>query len=70
MKNRITKPKRDVVAAAAKKMTAEATGVSTREVQYVLNGDRENQKVVSAYMEIHEGMNLLKKQVELLVPFF
>ncbi len=61
--------KRDVKRAATVKETAEATGVSTRYVNMVMNGERENESVVSVFMELTEGKSLLLDAVKKLVPF-
>jgi DNA-binding LacI/PurR family transcriptional regulator len=61
--------KKDVRRAATIKDTADVVGVSTRQVQRVLAGDQENEKVVAVYMEISERKNELLEQVKMLVPF-
>lgn len=61
--------KKDVRRAAIIKDTAEVVGVSQRQVQRVLAGNQENEKVVSVFMEISERKNALLKEVKMLVPF-
>jgi len=61
--------KRDVIRAATVKDTAEVTGVSPRFVNMVMNGERDNEVVVSVFMELQEGRNLLLQSVKKLVPF-
>lgn len=64
------KPKnRDVERAARVKKVARIAGVTEREVRNVLKGDRNNEKIISAYMEILEGENALMEAVKQLIPF-
>lgn len=58
----ITK-RRDVPA-----LVAQIHNVSPRYVRYVLNGDRENKKILATYMEIVEQDNLLLEAVKKAVP--
>ena len=60
---------RDVRRAATIKETAEVIGVSTRHVQRVLSGDRENDKVIMVFMELTEKKSELLEEVKKLVPF-
>lgn len=62
--------KRDAINAARVIKTAECVGVSTSLVQKVIRGDRNNDKVLSVFMEIQEGENALLEQVKKLVPFY
>lgn len=59
----------DVSRAATIKETATLVGVSQRHVQLVMNGDRQNDKIVEVFMEITEGKNLLLQEVKKLIPF-
>lgn len=58
-----------MIRAATVKDTAEVTGVSPRFVNMVMNGERDNEVVVSVFMELQEGRNLLLQSVKKLVPF-
>ena len=65
----MSKKNRDVRRAANIDYTAELTGVDKRSVQRVLAGDQRNERILSTYMEIDEGINLLLQSVKQLVPF-
>lgn len=69
MKNLSNKKNRDVRRAAIIDCTAEVRGVSKRSVQRVLSGDQTNERILSTYFDIDEGLNLLLQNVKLLVPF-
>lgn len=49
-----SKNKRSARRAAIIKDTADIIGVSTRQVQHVLNGARENEVILGTFMEINE----------------
>lgn len=66
MNNRI---KRNSETATRVKRTAEICGVSTRHVYRVIIGDRVDQEVLTVYMQLAEGENLLLKSVKEAVPF-
>lgn len=51
------------------KKVAEIMGVSTSKVYKVLSGDREDEEVFSAYMDLKEGVNDLVEAVKKIVPF-
>lgn len=51
------------------KETALTCGVNERYVRYVINGERENETVMSTYMALAEGSNKLLDEVKKLVPF-
>ena len=55
--------------AANVKDTAELVGVSTSLVQKVLRGERENETVLTVFMELSERKNLLLDEVKKLIPF-
>ena len=59
----------DVSRAATIKETAQLVGVSQHYVRMILNGKRENDKIMEVFMEITEGKNLLLQEVKKLVPF-
>lgn len=65
--------KRDSETATRVKRTANICGVSRRTVYRVINGneaDKETaEKILSVYMQLSEGENLLLKAVEKAVPF-
>ena len=61
--------KRDIIRAARITKTADLVGVSKRAVQLVLNGDRNNETVMTVFMELQEGENKLLQEVKKLVPF-
>lgn len=61
--------KREAFKASLAQKTARIARVSTRYVRMVINGDRENQQVMSVYMQLLEGENKLLAQVKELVPF-
>ena len=69
MKSQPNKKNRDVRRAAIIDYTAELTGVNKRSVQRVLTAEQTNERILSTYMEIDEGINLLLQSVKLLVPF-
>ncbi|RTL47227.1 MAG: hypothetical protein EKK39_14755 [Sphingobacteriales bacterium] len=60
---------RDVKRAALVKKTAELMGVSQRYVNMVLAGERDSDCIISCYMELLEGENLLLEKVRQLLPF-
>lgn len=62
--------KRDAIGAATVIRTAEITGVSERYVRYVLDGKRNNEEVLTVYMELMDGQNKLMQAVKQLVPFY
>lgn len=49
--------------------TADITGYKMRYVYMVLQGIRENEAVLTVYMELKEGHNKLLEAVKQLVPF-
>ncbi|MBS1642371.1 MAG: hypothetical protein JSR11_07795 [Bacteroidetes bacterium] len=59
---------RDTIRAARVKKTAGIIGVSERTVRRVINGDTDNENVMSAFMLITEGENKLLNEVKKLVP--
>ena len=61
--------KRDAKKAATVKDTAELVGVSERQVRRVLDGEHENEKVISVFMTLTEGNNRLLEEVRQLIPF-
>jgi hypothetical protein len=63
------KKNRDVLRAALVGITAELTDRSPRFVNYVLSGTRKNEAVLTVYMELSEGSNLLMQAVKSLLPF-
>jgi hypothetical protein len=63
------KGNRDTVRAAKIKLTSEIVRVSDRQVQRVLNAERVNEKVVSVYMYLDEGMDKLVKEAQRICPF-
>ena len=65
---------RDAQLASRVKKIADKRGVSKRLVYMVLNGDRENEAILSDFMELQEQEDelwkkLMHKQVNDLVPF-
>jgi hypothetical protein len=64
------KRNRDPINYARVIKTAECVGVSTSLVTKVINGERNNDKVLSTFMELQEGENALLDAVKKLVPFF
>ncbi len=68
-KNKENIKKRDAVLTSRVKKTAEITGVSNRYVRMIINGERQNEDVLSTYMFIQEGENKLLREAKLLVPF-
>lgn len=58
------KGKRDLVIAARRKKCAQMTGVTVRHVRRILNGECENDLVVSVYMELVEGEKALETQIK------
>ncbi len=70
MSKKLTKVKaRDAEKAARVKKTAKLTGVTTKQVYRVINGDQKNEAVLLTYMEFSEGENLLLEAVKRAVPF-
>lgn len=63
------KGKRDARKRATVLETAEIAGVSVSLVEKVLKADRNNEKVLSVFMEITERHNELLQDVKDLVPF-
>ncbi len=63
------KRNRDTINAARVIKTAECVGVSPRYVNYVINGERNNETVLSAFEMIAKGENKLLDEVKKLVPF-
>jgi len=61
--------KRDTEKAARILKTARIAGVTPRSVERVLNQEQQNQKVMTIYMELLEGENVLVQAVKELVPF-
>ena len=61
--------KRDAATAARVKKVADIHKVSTRLVYYVIDGERENEAIMTTYMEFVEGENRLLEEVKKLVPF-
>lgn len=65
--------RRDAKRAALVKHTAEITGVSTRTVQRILNGDTKmtgrNEEVFAVFMDLSEGTNNLLAAVKKSVRF-
>lgn len=49
-------------------IVAQIHGVSKRYVHYVINGERENEKIMETYMEILEQDNKLLEAVRKAVP--
>lgn len=63
---------RDAENAAIVKRVADIHGVSTRYVNMVRNGERNNESVLNSYMELKETLNentAMLKAVNELVPF-
>lgn len=64
---------RDIKSAARVARTAAIVGVSKRTVNYVLNGERENEKVMDVFMTLVENErtldNELTQAVRNLIPF-
>jgi len=46
------------------RITARIHGVSTRYVQMILSGDRDNERIFETYMTLKEGKSKLIKAVE------
>ena len=63
------KVKRNVWQAALVRKTADITRKSTRQIRRVINGECENEEVMSVYMMLAEGENELLKSVKELVKF-
>lgn len=61
--------KRNTEQAAIIQKTAKLMGVSKRYVRMVLNGERNNEGVMTCYMEILERDNALLNAVKELIPF-
>lgn len=61
--------KRDTVRAATVLETAGILGISQRQVQKVMAGDSENDKVVAVFMELTERKSALLEEVKQLIPF-
>jgi hypothetical protein len=61
--------KRDSAKAARVQKVANMAGVSIRQVYRVINGDQDNEDILSAYMELLEGENQLLVAVKELIPF-
>lgn len=61
--------KRNTEQAAIVQKTAKLMGVSKRYVRMVLNGERNNEGVMTCYMEILERDNALLNAVKELIPF-
>ena len=49
-------------------LVAAINGVSVRYVRYVINGERQNEKIMETYMEILEQDNKLLEAVRKAVP--
>ncbi|WP_346236117.1 hypothetical protein ABDK00_017080 [Niabella insulamsoli] len=60
--------KRELGQAFFTREASELAGVSVREARYVLNMDRKNEKVVTAYMALVEGFNRVVDEVRQLMP--
>lgn len=58
------KIKRESWQASLVRKTADLTGLSTRQVRRVINGDCDNQLVMSTYMTLWEGENTLLETVK------
>ena len=56
--------KRESWRASLVRKTAEMTGFSERYVRYVIDGERDNQLVMSTYMTLWEGENALLETVK------
>ena len=65
----VKKDTRDALTAAMVKKTASITGVSERSVYRVLEGSQKNEDVLSTYMFLQEGDNLLLQSAKQLIPF-
>lgn len=59
---------RDPEKATRVKRTADLAGVSESTVYKVISGDRVNEEVLSIYMQLEEGENLLVEAVKKAVP--
>ncbi len=51
------------------KRTAEITGLKSNTVYKIIRGDRENEEVLTTYMELWERDKVLLSEVKKLVPF-
>lgn len=51
------------------KRTAEITGLKPNTIYKIIRGDRENEEVLTTYMELWERDNALLEEVKKLVPF-
>jgi hypothetical protein len=70
MAKKVAKRKRrDIIKAARVLKTSKVTGVSQRQVQRVIEGSRMNENVLSVFMKLEEGENLLLEAVKQAVPF-
>ena len=63
------KGRKDTKKAAIVMKVADLAGVSTDYVYKVLRGDRDNEKIMTAYFEIEHGENLLVQEVRRVVGF-
>jgi hypothetical protein len=67
--------KRDVIQAVKVKITADAVGVSTRQVNRVIQGENKNDEIINAFLIVDEAINSLANSTNLvkaaadLVPF-
>jgi hypothetical protein len=61
--------RRDPEIAIRVRRTANICGVSTRAVYNVINGDWNNERILSVYLSLYEGENKLIKAVKEAVPF-
>ena len=67
--------KRDVIQAAKVKITADAIGVSTRQVNRVIQGENKNDEIIEKFLIVDEAINNLANSSALvkaaadLVPF-
>lgn len=66
-KARITR-KRDAKRRALIEMAAECVGVSPKTVYATLRMDRNNEKALTAYMMLNDGVNLLLNEVKKILP--
>ena len=69
MQNMQKKGRKDTKKAAIVMKVADLAGVSTDYVYKVLRGDRDNEKIMTAYFEIEHGENLLVQEVRRVVGF-
>lgn len=61
--------KRSSIVASLVEKTADVTNVSKRSVQRVIQGDQNNEKVLSVFMYLQEGENALIQEVKKLDLF-